>query len=62
MCTNTATVTIYKFEINMVKRLWDISNQTADADANANADADTDADADRETAVNLYVSPWGGET
>ena len=38
----------------MVKWLGDISNQTADADA--------DADADRETAVNLYVSPWGGET
>ena len=34
----------------MVKRLGDISNQTADADA------------DRETAENLYVSPWGGET
>ena len=44
----------------MVKRLGDISNQTADADADA--DADTDADADRETAVNLYVSPSGGET
>ena len=50
----------------MVKRLGDISNQTADADADtdadADADADTDANADRETAVNLYVSPWGGET
>ena len=51
-----APTLMFKFEINMDKHLRDISNQTADADANANANAD------RETAVNLYVSPWGGET
>ena len=55
-----APTLMFKFEINMDKHLRDISNQTADADANANANAN--ANADRETAVNLYVSPWGGET
>ena len=53
-----APTLMFKFEINMDKHLRDISNQTADADANANANAN----ADRETAVNLYVSPWGKKT